>query len=71
MIDNILQWLQEHVWLCTYILAGCAFITLMITLFKRNKKKKRDITMTIGNVSGGNVNQANGNIKIDNKEKHA
>lgn len=71
MIDNVMNWLQMHAWLCPYILAGCALITLLITFFKRKKRGSRDISMTIGNVNGGNINKANGNININDREKHA
>lgn len=71
MIQDIVRWLQSHSWLCPYILAGCAIITLLLKLKKKEKKKSSDITMTIGDVKSGNINQANGNININDRNDHA
>ena len=72
MIQDIVRLLQSHSWLCPYILAGCALITLLLKLKKKGKRKKSsDISMTIGDVKSGNINQANGNININDRNDHA
>lgn len=37
------SWLQEHVWVCTYVVAGLAVVTFVLNfVFKRNRKVSRD-----------------------------
>lgn len=66
MINTVLTWMESHVWICTFITAGCALLTFFCNFIF--KKKKNDISMKINNVSGGKVYQANGNIT---NNKHA
>lgn len=60
MIHTVLTWMESHVWICTFIIAGCALLTFLCNFIF--KKKKNNVSMNIGNVSGGEINQANGNI---------
>ena len=60
MIYTILTWMESHVWICTFIIAGCAVLTFLCNFIF--KKKKNNISMKIDHVSGGKVYQANGNI---------
>ncbi len=66
MIHTVLTWMESHVWICTFIIAGCALLTFLCNFIF--KKKKNNVSMNIGNVSGGEINQANGNIT---NNKHA
>lgn len=37
------SWLQEHVWVCTYVVAGLAVVTFALNfVFKRNRKVSLD-----------------------------
>lgn len=60
MIHTILTWMESHVWICTFIIAGCAVLTFLCNFIF--KKQRHNISMKIGKVNGGEVNQANGNI---------
>lgn len=62
MIQTVLTWMQSHVWICTFITAGCAVLTFLCNFIF--KKQKKNVSMKIDNVSGGEINQANGNITI-------
>ena len=66
MIHTVLTWMESHVWICTFIIAGCALLTFLCNFIF--KKKKNNVSMNIGNVSCGEINQANGNIT---NNKHA
>lgn len=66
MIHTVLTWMESHVWICTFIIAGCALLTFLCNFIFN--KKKNNVSMNIGNVSGGEINQANGNIT---NNKHA
>lgn len=66
MIHTVLTWMESHVWICTFIIAGCALLTFLFNFIF--KKKKNNVSMNIGNISGGEINQANGNIT---NNKHA
>lgn len=66
MIHEILVWMESNVWICTFIIAVCAVLTFFCNFIF--KKKKNNVSMKIDNVSGGEVNQANGNIT---NKKHA
>lgn len=60
MSQTILTWMESHVWICTFIIAGCAVLTFFCNFIF--KKKKNDVSMKIDNINGGEINQANGNI---------
>ena len=66
MIHTVLTWMESHVWICTFIIAGCALLTFLCNFIF--KKKKNNVRMNIGNVSGGEINKENGNIT---NNKHA
>lgn len=68
MIHTILTLMESHVWICTFIIAGCAVLTFFCNFILKKKEKKNNVSMRIDNVSGGEVYQANGNIT---NNKHA
>ena len=42
------SWLESHVWLCTYVLAGCALFTLLLKLFVgKSKSSKQESQATV------------------------
>ncbi len=59
----MISWLQSHVWLCTYVLAGCAAITLLIKLLSKSSRSKSG--QTINKSKNSTINQAGGSITIN------
>jgi hypothetical protein len=58
----MIQWLESHVWLCSYVVAGCALLTLLIRLF--NRKRHSGLSQTVKKVNHSTINQVGGNITI-------
>lgn len=76
MILNFLQWLEQHVWACSYVMLALALLTFLLNfIFKRNKNyqgTKTDnstVSMKIKKVKNSTINQANGNITINGNSK--
>ena len=62
-IRIIFLWLEDHVWLCTYITLGLAVLTFLLTfVFKKNKSGK---TQSIKKVKNSNINQVGGDVNIN------
>jgi hypothetical protein len=39
MIHTILTWMESHVWICTFIIAGCAVLTFFCNFILKKKEK--------------------------------
>lgn len=59
----MISWLQSHVWLCTYVVAGCASVTLLIKLLSKSARSKSG--QTIKKTKNSTINQAGGSITIN------
>lgn len=66
-MDTIYQWLQNHVAICTWIVALCALATFLFNFVFKKKKKEDKPSQQIGDVKRSNVNQAGGNITINGR----
>ena len=72
ILTNIGNWLQGHVWLCTYIIAGLAILTFLLNfIFKRNKKSGslhdvKNVKIKAGRFKKSTVNQSAGDMTINN-----
>lgn len=64
----MLEWLKEHVWMCTYIMLGIAALTFLLNFVVRKHKATKIQTQSIRRVKHSNVNQAGGNITIVKEE---
>lgn len=64
-MDAIYQWLQNHVAICTWIVALCAIATLLFNFVFKNKKRKEKPSQQIKDVNNSNVNQVGGNMTIN------
>lgn len=63
----MIDWLESHVWLCTYVLAGCALVTLILRFFI--KKKRSGLVQTIKKSKNSTINQAGGDITINSDKR--
>lgn len=61
------SWLESHVWLCTYVLAACALVTLILRFF--NKKKRSGLNQTIKKSKNSTIIQTGGDVTI-NPDSH-
>ena len=67
-MDTIYQWLQDHVAVCTWIVALCALLTFLFNfVFKKKDKKKDKPSQNISNIHNSSVNQAGGDITVKGK----
>ena len=66
-MDTFYSWLENHVAICTWVVASCSLLTFVLSF---NYKKKKDSThsQNISNVQGTTINQANGNITINSQD---
>lgn len=71
----MIDWLQNHVWLCTYIIAGLAILTFLFNfVFKHihkeaDAKEVRKVKMKASHNKKSNLYQSAGDITINpNKE---
>lgn len=76
----MINWLQDHVWMCTYIVAVLAILTFVLNfIIKHIKRKKNELeTKEVKNVKvkatcnkNSSINQSAGdmtvNIKLDDR----
>lgn len=72
----MINWLQGHVWMCTYIIAILAILTFALNfIIKRNKRKKyeanaqdeKDVKMNASHNINSTINQAAGDITVNIK----
>lgn len=67
-MDNIYQWLQHHVALCTWATAFCAILTFVFNFILRRKKKSKDKpSQNISNVHDSTINQSGRDITINGR----
>lgn len=64
-MDAIYQWLQNHVAICTWIVALCAIATFLFNFVFKNKKRKEKPSQLMKDVNNSNVNQVGGNMTIN------
>ena len=70
----MIEWLQNHVWLCTYIIAGLAILTFVLNfIIKRNRngvadKEAKNVKMKATHNTNSNVYQSAGDIIINFKK---
>lgn len=70
-----MNWLQGHVWLCTYIIAGLAILTFVLNFIikrKKNDANAEDVKNTHIQASyfkNSIVNQSAGDITININDK--
>lgn len=73
----MINWLQGHVWMCTYIIAILAILTFTLNfIIKRNKRKKyeanaqdeKDVRMNASYNINSTINQAAGDITVNIKQ---
>lgn len=70
-MESILKLLQEHVFICTWIVALCALLTFLLNfVFKKKEKGRQEekASQKISGIHNSSVNQAGGNITINGKE---
>ena len=63
--ETIICWLEQHVWLCSYVLMGLAALTFFLNFIL---KKAKSHEQAIKNVQNTTINQAGGDIKINNDD---
>lgn len=66
-MDAVYQWLQNHVAICSWVVALCTLATFLFNFVFKKKKTKNKSSQKISNVNHSNVNQAGGNITINSK----
>lgn len=73
----MINWLQGHVWMCTYIIAILAVLTFALNfIIKRSKRNNREantqyvknVKMNVGHNKNSTINQAAGDITVNIKQ---
>lgn len=75
-MNDIMNWLQAHVWFCTYIIAGLAILTFALNFIikrKKNDANAKDVKNTqiqASHFKNSTVNQSAGDITININDKN-
>lgn len=63
-MNAIYRWLQGNGFICRVL---CVLATFFFSLFKRKKRKEERPSQNVSNIHNSSVNQAAGDITINNK----
>lgn len=72
-MNDIMHWLHNHVWMCTYIIAGLAILTFVLNFIvkrKRNDANAKDVKMKASHFKGSTVNQSAGDMTVNINDKN-
>lgn len=67
-MNDITNWLQGHVWLCTYIIAGLAIMTFVLNFILKKQNAGKNHSQKINKITNSTFYQAGRDVNISNNE---